>query len=373
MAKSQNTSLGEKILNAGCVAAIAAFFVVVCSKNIFAAEIKTGGIIYEVNEETGTAEVQKSLGTVSDLKVKATVKYGTNNYPTIAIDEGAFENTDAISIVLPDSIESIGARAFKDCPFLQEINIPGGLKTVGDEAFAGTTKVRPTFPEGAEVSSSVFGKTEKELSQGGTGTEPGTEPGTEEPGNKPGTDPAPTDPSQQPATDPASTVPTGVMPEEIKVEQAQGAKAEVAKTIEATPAAKKVDTFTLNGSTYELFEDGSAMLSKVSKNKKTLTVPATVGYQGKKYKVVSIADKAAMDCYRLKKAKIGKNVKTIGKQAFSGCSKLKSINLNKVKLVKKQAFSGCKKLSSVKAAKSCKFETRVFKGCKKLDASSLLK
>lgn len=88
----------------------------------------------------------------------------------------------------------------------------------------------------------------------------------------------------------------------------------------------------------------TARLDKVSsKNKTTLTIPATVKIGKKTYKVVAIKANALKNNKKIKNLVIGKNIKTIGKQAFYGCKNLKKITIKTTKLtaksVRKQAFA----------------------------------
>lgn len=52
------------------------------------------------------------------------------------IPNSAFSNTNLYAPVLPESITSIGAYAFKSCGNLGQMYIPEGVKTIGIEAFA---------------------------------------------------------------------------------------------------------------------------------------------------------------------------------------------------------------------------------------------
>lgn len=68
---------------------------------------------------------------------------------------------------------------------------------------------------------------------------------------------------------------------------------------------------------------------------------------GINYKVTAIANNACKNNVKLKKLTIGKNVKTIGKQAFYGCKNLKRITVKSKKLTSKnvgaKAFKGVSK------------------------------
>lgn len=80
------------------------------------------------------------------------------------------------------------------------------------------------------------------------------------------------------------------------------------------------------------------------KNKKVVKViiPATVKLHGVKYQVTHIQANAFQKCKKLQKVSVGKNVRSIGKKAFYGCSGLRKLVLHtrklKLKKVGKQAF-----------------------------------
>ena len=75
-----------------------------------------------------------------------------------------------------------------------------------------------------------------------------------------------------------------------------------------------------------------------------LTVPATVKMYGVKFKVTAISASAFKDLKKLTAVTIGSNVKSIGKNAFYGCKKLKTITIKTAKLtasnVGAKAFKG---------------------------------
>ena len=94
-------------------------------------------------------------------------------------------------------------------------------------------------------------------------------------------------------------------------------------------------TVTLAGTTYK---KGNKIFTK-------LKVADTVTIGGAKFKITEIEKNAFRGYKYLKSVTIGKNVKTIGTRAFSGCKKLKSIKILSTKLTEtgKSVFSGIKK------------------------------
>lgn len=95
-------------------------------------------------------------------------------------------------------------------------------------------------------------------------------------------------------------------------------------------------------------------LKPTDKKLKNVSIKDIITYKKKKYKVVKIADKAFMNCKKLKKVNIGKNVKTIGKKAFANCKALKTVQIPKglkKSKIAKDAFAGCSKKTKIKVLK----------------------
>ncbi len=116
---------------------------------------------------------------------------------------------------------------------------------------------------------------------------------------------------------------------------------------------------------YKVTGTGTVTLVKSTSKKASVTV-STVKYDGVTYKVTAVGAGAFKGNKKLKKLVIGASVKTIGKQAFSGCIALKTFTV-KSKVLSKvgaKAFAGCKKLKKVKvpAAKLAKYKKLLKKG-----------
>ena len=173
-----------------------------------------------------------------------------------------------------------------------------------------------------------------------TGTLTGTfkldKPGDEDDPDDPGTPSDPTNPTDP--TNPGDpTVPTDpTNPGDPTVDPAP-----------ATPT-----TATVGALKYSLKGSAATVTGPKSKSAKKLTIPATIKVNGKTYKVTAIQASAFKSMKKLTTVVIGKNVKTIGKNAFYKCAKLKSITIKTTKLTTKtvgaNAFKGVYKKVTVK-------------------------
>ncbi len=99
----------------------------------------------------------------------------------------------------------------------------------------------------------------------------------------------------------------------------------------------------------------------------SVNVPATVKYNGMTFKVTAVANKAFKNQKNLKSAVIGKNVKSIGSEAFFGAKKLAKIKFSgtAIKTIGKNAFKSIKKNAVFTVNKSKKaFYKRLLKKAK---------
>ncbi len=84
----------------------------------------------------------------------------------------------------------------------------------------------------------------------------------------------------------------------------------------------------------------------------SLTIPASITIDGKTYNVTAIEKNACKKYAKLKKVVIGKNVKSVGANAFAGCKALKNVKIQTTLLTKKtigkKAFSGIHKKAVIK-------------------------
>lgn len=138
--------------------------------------------------------------------------------------------------------------------------------------------------------------------------------------------------------------------------------------IAAVPAKGKV--YTVGSLKYKVTKSAykNGTVSVYAPTKKTLTsvtVPATVKINGYTFQVTAIGNNAFSGCTKLKSVKIGSKVTSVGKQAFNGCKALTSmtISTNALKTVGSSALKGisAKAVIKVPAAKLSAYQ-KLLKG-----------
>lgn len=115
-----------------------------------------------------------------------------------------------------------------------------------------------------------------------------------------------------------------------------------------------------DGNTYKITGNDDTGASVVyirpkSGAKGMVIIPATITTGGTIYKVTAVADNAFKGNSKITKVTIGKNVAAIGRKAFYGCKKLKTIIIKTKKLTRKtvgaKAFQGINKKALIKVPK----------------------
>ncbi len=92
-----------------------------CGITLFSA-----GLEYKLQND-GTSYSVVGIGTCTDTDIAIPSKY--NNLPVIHINDKAFVlNSSLTSVILPDSITSIGSNAFGICPSIKSITFIGNSK-----------------------------------------------------------------------------------------------------------------------------------------------------------------------------------------------------------------------------------------------------
>ena len=110
------------------------FFAVMCCMMMAkAAEFTENGITYNVTSDNTVEVILAPFKNA--IVIPATVTYDDVTYSVTSIGDWAFKNCILTSIALPNSLESIGENAFRDCPVLTSVTIPGSVTSIGGFAF----------------------------------------------------------------------------------------------------------------------------------------------------------------------------------------------------------------------------------------------
>lgn len=287
--------------------------------------------ISETQIETLTAYAFYDCSALHQITMPATLK---------CIEAYAFAGCNNLDTVyfLGDRLEKLGEGAFKGCPTLHNITIPEGVVNIEDDTFNGCTNL-------AEV---VLPDSVKTIGDN--------------------------------AFKDCRTIEKLVIPpnvEYISNSSFEGAnqtnidtsKNEYASTIIKGKLPGKDEQYTRGNLIYKVTKSDETkgtvtVVKAINKKQKNITIPATVNINGYDFKVTAIANKAFKKNTKLKSVIIGDNVKTIGKEAFSGCKALKTITVKSkvVSKVNKNAFKGINKKAKIKLPK---LNSKKFKKYKK--------
>jgi len=261
-------------------------------------------------------------------KIGAYAFYGCSNVNQVvfkgttlkSIGTGAFQTCGNLhDIDIPEGVTKIANGTFDGCHNLNTIKLPNSLKNIGDNAFKNCTNIKKmVIPKNvSHISNNSF---------------------------------------------------AGAKQDGIDTSKNQYSQ----KFIKAEKPAAVGTKFTVGKLRYKITKSdakkGTVTLYRAKKSVTKATIPATVMYQGYKFKVTSIGNNAFKGCKKLKTVKLGKNVKSVGKSAFYGCKKLSSVSLDaKLTKIGDKAFAKCtaiKKLTIPK--KVSRIGSKAFYGCKKL-------
>ena len=323
--------------------------------------------------------------------------------------------SDLKKVEMSDGVTKLGSSAFEECSSLSEVKLSKNLKVIESSTFNGTSNLKEiTIPEGVEeISYDVFkdsgietitlpssikkinypGLTENtKINYNGTSEQWAKVDFSDDSVNKDTVKinftvtPVPTVVNTNTPTPTATATPTATPVPEVSVTSQPTPTVTTTTAVTETPTPEPVisatpavtvpatvtpasDTFTYKGNTYKI-KGKTVTLTKGAKKAK-VSIPATVKYLGKKYKVTAIGASAFKSNKKLKSVTIGKNVKVIGKKAFCKDSKLSSVTI-KSKLLKaskvgKNAFKGVSKsvVFKVPAAKKKAYSKIIAKSLKK--------
>lgn len=121
------------------ISLLLAVIMIVAAVPMIEASAKTSGNL--------TYEVKDGEVTITDCKESAsgklTIPSKISGYPVTRIDNEAFRNCKKLaSVVIPDSVITIGDYAFDCCSSLTSINIPDSVVNIGVYAFDNCSKLK---------------------------------------------------------------------------------------------------------------------------------------------------------------------------------------------------------------------------------------
>lgn len=113
----------------------------------------SGDFSYEIQGD-GTAQITGYNGAGGAITIPASVDgvpvTSVGSYIVISLEDtnSALNNTSVTSVTFPDSVTSIGYRAFYYCAGITSVNFGSGLKEVGEQAFRRAPITSLDFPSG---------------------------------------------------------------------------------------------------------------------------------------------------------------------------------------------------------------------------------
>ena len=279
------------------------------------------GIYYNLNAEDQTAEVafNRKNPFNGDVVIPATVTFEEVEYSVTGIEAKAFMSRSSLtSVVLPNSLKTIGILAFARNSSLSSINIPDGVTSIGEQAFydctALTSIVIPNSVTtiGENVFRDCSGLTSVTIGNGLTSI----------------------DRFMFYCCTSLTDVTIGSGVENID-EQAFYGCDNITKVVLNSPGIVSKD-----------YSEGTSISN-------------LFGWKVKEYEigdgVTSIGDNAFWNCFVMTSITLPNDVTRIGKSTFSGCRALTSINLpDGMETIEEGAFNGCTGLTAIDIPNSVK-------------------
>ena len=100
------------------------------------------GIYYDLSGTSATVDAKSGVRYSGDIIIPETVTYEGTTYSVTAIGYGAFSDSSLSSITIPNSVASIGRRAFYYCTWLSSVTIGNGVTFIDSEVFLGCRNLR---------------------------------------------------------------------------------------------------------------------------------------------------------------------------------------------------------------------------------------
>lgn len=346
------------------------FFACVFYTQVWAYDFVSNGIYYnKSSSNTVSVTYNYDVEYEGSITVPQSVIFNGTTYSVVSIGNYAFENCSSLtSIVIPNTVSSIGDHAFYGCG-LTSITIHKGVTTIGQSAFYGCPfteiKVDSNNPSFCSIDGVLFNKTQTALILY---------------------------PKRNSQT--IYTIPSSVnsiesvafansvylysisIPNSVKTISRQAFMNCIGLssiTIPASVSSIGVSAFSICRMTNIYVDERNPFYSSsngvlFNKNK-TKIIEYLDGLPNSSYSIPSsvteIGDYAFYQCEKLIEINIPNSVNIIGQNAFGWCENLSSINIpNSVTTIKQFAFELCRNLKALELPASItSIEDHTFSGC----------
>ena len=255
-------------------------------------DFKVDGIYYnisnEANKELSVTNCGNSYSGV--VNIPASVSYNGETYLVTTIGEDAFSYCSNLqSVTIPNSVTSIGYAAFYSCSNLQSVTIPNSVTSIGDFAFGRCTNLR-NLTIGSGVKSIGVG-----AFSNGSSDNNYVIPKVIWLGN---------------------TLPKGNYVIKASVNYVSNNEFRLSNQV-VYPFLSSL--FEVDNVVYVPVSqtEGTCDIIDCNYDTEQITIPETVTYNDKTYKINKIGDYAFCGCTNLRSLTIGSGVKNIGEGAFS--------------------------------------------------------
>ena len=102
---------------------------------------------YELNKEGTGVVIEGYLGKDVEVIIPEVIK----TFPVVSIDGYAFSDSGLESITIPDSVKTIGEKAFRECANLKTVTLGEGVERIGNYAFSSSGLESITIPDSVKV------------------------------------------------------------------------------------------------------------------------------------------------------------------------------------------------------------------------------
>ncbi|SFW26109.1 Leucine rich repeat-containing protein, partial [Prevotellaceae bacterium HUN156] len=276
---------------------------------VASAQVNIGGIYYELNSESKTAEVvSMSTGKYTgDIVIPMLVSCDNIQYSVTSIGESAFKYCSGLtSVTIGNSVTSIGYSAFYGCSGLTSVTIPNSVTSIGDSAFRGCSGLTSVI-----IPNSVTSIGDRAFS-GCSGLTSVTS-----------LNPIP------PTIDSNTFNPYTAVLIVLKGCKAAYQAANYWRKFTNIEEISE-NTVVIDDVWYELNSESKTaevVSTPLGEYTGDIVIPMLVNYENIQYSVTSIGDEAFLGCSRLTSVTIGNSVTSIGEDAFLGCYGLTSISV----------------------------------------------